>query len=228
MNMRFHSTAILILGQALESGRNLSLSLIGRCNLAVNLLQLFTKNDDLKKTIVGERHFIILSGGDAKGLGVSEARAMNDFLIEKIPSTWTIILEEKSLNTVENAINCLPFIEEENCGSLHLVTSEFHMPRAKCIFESVFKTYDFNNVELICHSSNSGFDIGNYRALSDRPSDVNRWRLCERLDFEKNALSSLNEYLNIYSLKPVENARIEVALAELRAMNVTKYHIDES
>jgi hypothetical protein len=200
--MRFHSSAILLLGQALESGQNLSISLIGRCNLALNLLQLYTGNKDLNKKLVGERHFIILSGGDANNLGISEARAMNDFLIGKFPTSCNIILEEKSLNTVENAVNCLPFVKEMNCSSVHLVTSEFHMPRAKCIFESVFKTYNFNDVELICHSSNSGFDNGDYRALSNRPNDVGKWRLGERLDFELNALSTLNEYLNIYSIEP--------------------------
>lgn len=218
--MRFHSTAVLVLGQALENNRNLSVSLIGRCNLAVRLLKHLNNGDD--DIIVGDRNFVILSGGDVKKTGISEARAMNNFMIGKYSTICEVFLEEKSKNTVENAINCLPFLEEMNCGSIYLVTSEFHMPRAKCIFESVFKTYNINDTVLICHSSNSGMDIGSYRILSDRPTDVNRWRLCERLDIEQNALSSLNDYLVKYSITPVEDDRIEAALKELRVMNITR------
>jgi DUF218 domain len=127
------------------------------------------------------------------------------------------------MNTVENALNCVDILKNLEPWNVDLVTNEFHMPRAKCIFEHVLKVKGLSDLVLKCYPANSGHSKGPYRSLHKRPSmtDAKHWRLCERLDWEENALLTLNSYLSRYSLAPVEQSRIDRALEELIELNRT-------
>jgi hypothetical protein len=207
------STVVLVLGQILEKDKSLPNTLINRVNKAISIW----KND-----CIYECKYMLLSGGDAAGLGVSEASAMRRFIIDQSPELCgNIMLEEKSMNTVENALYCKDVLEKVSCSCLHLVTNEFHMPRARCIFECVMNHDPPMKIKIECHPAESGFEAGIYRRMEDRPQDPKRWRLCERLDWEVNALTTLNEYLSKYCLGPLDDDRIQKALEEVRKMNVT-------
>jgi DUF218 domain len=211
--MRLGPTLIVILGLALERNGQLPIPLVGRLKTAVNLIS----NNNYEKPTA------LLTGADTVKCGISEAEAMKSWLGIQLRSDINYILEEQAKNTVENAIYCCDILKNLASQSIDLITNEFHMPRAKCIFEHVLNEKGLRDLRIQCHPADSGHGWGLYRPIDQRPSttDVRTWHLCERLDWERNALQTLNSYLARYSLPAVPQSRIDRALEELRELNRT-------
>lgn len=91
---------------------------------------------------MGKIKKILITGG--QGLNptnpYSEAELLKRFLIMTgVPET-DILLEEKSVNTRENALFTKEFLEKEGITTQQkfiLITSAFHIPRAKACFDQV-------------------------------------------------------------------------------------------
>lgn len=77
---------------------------------------------------------IIVSGGVQKS-GVTESYLMKKWLIEKGIDANRIIPEDKSKDTVDNALNSVEILKVNNAKNIILVTSASHIRRAKTIFE---------------------------------------------------------------------------------------------
>lgn len=81
---------------------------------------------------------ILVSGGDGRLVprfeddGTVARRLLADFGIE----TGRLIIEPRSRNTYENAVNSAAIIRRDNLGPCLLVTSAFHMPRAVGMFRT--------------------------------------------------------------------------------------------
>jgi len=214
---------------------------------------------------------IIFSGSDTARCGITEATAMEQVYIQMqqqfvhqkqlvIPSTKiirysTIIKEERSKNTVENALYCRDIINGLVASrgirkaNIHLVTSDYHMPRAKLLFENIFCVKDDDdddhddddddnddddnddyNITITCYPADSLHNryiaasdgiLCSYRPRGDRSDDSNEWTLSERLDWELNAISCVNSYLMKYGLETISENRTTRAIQQLQAMNYT-------
>jgi uncharacterized SAM-binding protein YcdF (DUF218 family) len=84
---------------------------------------------------------IIASGGrvawNGEDQSKGEAQDMASLMVMMgVPQT-AIVLEPKSLNTYQNAVNVKQILEEKNINEIILVTSAFHMPRAIAIFQKL-------------------------------------------------------------------------------------------
>ena len=77
---------------------------------------------------------IIVSGGVQKS-GVTESYLMKKWLIEKGIDANRIIPEDKSKDTVDNALNSVEILKVNNAKNIILITSASHIRRAKTIFE---------------------------------------------------------------------------------------------
>ncbi len=87
-----------------------------------------------------ECDYIIFSGGHTGG-DKSEAEAMKSIALDlKVPED-AIILEDKSKNTVENALYVKKIIERMEPDIIYVVTSPYHLPRTKIVFERVLKRH---------------------------------------------------------------------------------------
>lgn len=103
----------------------------------------------------------IIFSGAALDDGPSNAFAMRDLaLSEGVPSK-NILIDEKSQNTYENAVNSKTIIDELQAKKIILVTSPYHQRRANQTFEKVLGT----NYEVIGVS-----------AYDDRWSKSQWWR----------------------------------------------------
>lgn len=78
---------------------------------------------------------VIVSGGDPAHRGISEAEVMSRVLGESGVSLEDIILEPKSLNTFQNAMETTGLLKGFDFKLKVLVTSGFHMKRAQKYFE---------------------------------------------------------------------------------------------
>lgn len=84
----------------------------------------------------GKAPLMLVSGGsDPSVSATSEARAMQDILVEMGVPEKAMVLEEDSRNTRENATNCAKILREKGVNQVLLVTSALHMPRAKALFD---------------------------------------------------------------------------------------------
>lgn len=80
--------------------------------------------------------WIILSGGSAEGVP-SEAELMQAVIQQFGVPGERLVLEKKSRNTYQNALNTVQILHEHRMQRVLLVTSAFHMRRAQAVFEAL-------------------------------------------------------------------------------------------
>jgi len=83
------------------------------------------------------KKLIVVSGGSVFRDTESEAAAMKRFLTTIGVPSGDILEEDRSRNTLENAIFTAELLEKKGINEICLVTSAFHMPRSVRIFEFV-------------------------------------------------------------------------------------------
>lgn len=116
---------MIILGcQVLETGPSSTLQ--NRLDKALEYLEEFP---DL---------VVITSGGQGSNEPMTEAKAMADYLVEHGVSAEQIYQEGNSSNTHENLTYTIELMEEEGIsGDIIIVSSDFHLPRAKMLWKRV-------------------------------------------------------------------------------------------
>lgn len=118
------SDYLLILGARVH-GETVSLSLMERLEAGLDYLGEYPDTR------------VILSGGQGKGEHISEAEAMRRYLAARGIPEERMILENRSTNTFENMVFSRQRLEEDGIDpqsvSITLVTSDFHMLRAKLL-----------------------------------------------------------------------------------------------
>ena len=87
--------------------------------------------------------YIIPTGGDPVGAGVTEAAVMADLMKKMGISEEKIILEDQASSTVENAINVVQIIQDklgvgQDGVRLVLVTSAYHIPLTAWCFRNCY------------------------------------------------------------------------------------------
>lgn len=121
--------AIVILGYALADDGTLREPLIERLKVG---LAAANKNPNSK---------IIVTGGVPKQ-GNTEAKLMKEWLMSNGIAEERILTEDKSTDTVENALFTTAILEKEGLKDVTLVTSASHMRRALTIFTETSSFYD--------------------------------------------------------------------------------------
>ena len=95
---------------------------------------------DTTYKILSEREDLVcvVSGGQGSDEPISEAECMKNYLVKLGVSSERIIMEDKARNTIENIENTLALLrevgfseEKDGYGGLAVVTTNFHLPRAK-------------------------------------------------------------------------------------------------
>ena len=130
---------------------------------------------------MGKIKKILITGG--QGLNptnpYSEAEILKRFLIMTGMPEADIQMEEKSVNTRENALFTKEFLEKEGIATQQefvLITSAFHMPRSKKCFDKVgLKTIPF---PVDYYSHDLKYDLP--ELLFPRPEALVNWQLLVR------------------------------------------------
>jgi uncharacterized SAM-binding protein YcdF (DUF218 family) len=112
--------AIIVLGCALRGGAP-SPALARRVGCAVALLR------------QGRAPCLVLAGG---GDGPTEATAMRDIARREGIADAAILLEQRSRNTYENAVETARLLHERGFRRIILVTDRYHLPRARMLFRA--------------------------------------------------------------------------------------------
>lgn len=177
--------AIVVLGGSFIDKDTLPTWVIGRLDYAI------TKKNDCKC-------YILCSRGtthkppelDDNGFPYDECKIMANYMIKKGILPDTILLDSWSLDTIGNAYavllqHCIP----NNMRKLHIVTSDFHMPRSKSIFCKVFSLFPLDVFNLSFCETKSELAISNKEAQS-----LNSW--IERSE-SIYTLKDLHKFINL-------------------------------
>lgn len=126
--------------------------------------------DVLIKDLKNNDSYIILSGGYTNNVcNKSEAEIMKDYIIDNGVNKDIILIEDKSQNTIGNAIYTMKLLNELGFQpeKLKLITSCFHVKRSYKIFK-----YLVRNIEIdcsLCSNWNTGYsDIEKKKWLIDK------------------------------------------------------------
>lgn len=122
MPFRAHpSDCLIVLGARVKPDGSMKPTLCLRCETAF----------DAWCDGVAER--IIVCGGQMPGETRPHAEAMRDYLLEKGVPDEHILVENASLNTVQNLQNAAVIMEHRGFRSAALITSDYHLTRAMWI-----------------------------------------------------------------------------------------------
>ena len=114
---------LIILGAGLRGDR-VSLTLMERLEKGIEFL---TQHPDTK---------VIVSGGQGRGETITEAEAMRRYLVGKGIDEERIIKEDRATSTMENMKFSKEILDgqgNEGIGDITIITSDFHMLRAKML-----------------------------------------------------------------------------------------------
>ena len=123
----FDKDAIIILGCQIKKDGTLTNLLKGRVDRAIE----FSK---LQKEKIGKDIYFVPSGGKGEDEVISEADAMNNYLLDQGINKNKIIVENKSKNTYENVKFSNKLINEKiQNAKIAFSTTNYHVFRAGCI-----------------------------------------------------------------------------------------------
>lgn len=89
----------------------------------------------------GKVKFLITTGGKGRLFNLTSkslGELTKDYLINKGVNPNKVLVENKSLNTAQNAKFALEIMKKNNFNSAIVITSAYHIGRAKKIFEEIF------------------------------------------------------------------------------------------
>ncbi|MFO0666195.1 MAG: YdcF family protein [Polyangiaceae bacterium] len=165
--------AVILLGGVIEDRQ--SLSAATSADLAMNdSAERLTVTFELLRE--GRAKVAILSGGStlSRDTGRSEAALLAGALERWGITKDRLILEGRSLNTRENALFTKEIVTEKGMKSLVMVTSAFHMKRAKGCFDAVDLPVDTLPVDLRAYDSErfGGSWLPRSRALDQNTTNL--------------------------------------------------------
>jgi len=93
---------------------------------------------------------LIIMSGAARDEGIANAIAMKQIAVEQGVASNHILVEEKAINTFDNAIKTKEIIKQHKFNKIILVTSPYHQRRAILVFKKVLSDLP---VKIISHSA---------------------------------------------------------------------------
>jgi len=122
------SLALVILGGALNADGSMRDELLGRLHVGLDFARKYPN-----------AYVVCTGGGTAKeNKDVTEAGQMAAWLLEHGLEKNRLILEDRSLSTIDNAQYTLDILREQypQIASLAIVSSDYHIARASLLFET--------------------------------------------------------------------------------------------
>lgn len=144
-----NSLCIVVMGYALSSDGSMRAELIGRLEAALASAQKYPN-----------AYIACTGGGTAKNnKSVTEAGKMAQWLKNRGVDESRIIVEDRSLSTVTNAINTCRILAADYPRVTHLalITSDYHLPRSCLLFYTQAILAANQGAPLLCIAANAAY-----------------------------------------------------------------------
>ncbi|GLD98489.1 hypothetical protein PINS_up007186 [Pythium insidiosum] len=101
--------------------------------------------------------YVAPTGGESGDEGIVETEAMRNALVGMGVSPHRILMDCSATSVVQNAMQLVHVIRHLRIQTVHVVTSEFHLPRVQRCYESVFSAAASDlSTRLVFHSAPDG------------------------------------------------------------------------
>ena len=195
--------AIVVLGYELKKNfelKNIAKYRVERAN------ELFEKGLASKVIFLGSHSFWNKDKPE-----ITEAKAMRDYAISKgLPKNVTL-LEENSKDSIGNAYFVRKnYLEKNNWKKIIVVTTDFHIPKTKYVFQKVLG----NNYYFKTESTKSGLSASKVKELKLRERKVVDWFKKYFENTRDGDLEMIEKYL--YTHHPGYAKTPEVTIEEIR------------
>ncbi len=131
------SLCFAVLGFQLLQNGEMAPELLGRCETALSCLQKYPNS------------LVLLCGGPTASGNrqVSEAEVMAEWLLHEGIASDRMIIENRSLTTVENAAFACQILAEQYSGihSLVMISSDYHLPLGILLFQEAACLWNYKN-----------------------------------------------------------------------------------
>lgn len=176
---------IVVLGMKPNQDGSLKPPLDARIKTAYQFYE--KKKREVENDRKGGKVKVIVSGADVAKIGFTEAKVMSTGLKNAGIADSEIIKEDKAMNTIENAlyaIQMIPIMKNGFKTSMIVVTSDFHVPRSRYLFECVLRGLGRLDISM---------------EFAPSPDHISNNDLLDRLKFEmelqsKRMISALEKY----------------------------------
>jgi len=101
----------------------------------------------------GYGKYIIVSGGKGPGEDISEAEAMKKYLLDNGIDEASIIMEDKSKNTMENLTFSKEIMEAKGFNTAVVVSNKFHLRRVSLMCKSLQLNASYSGVFVSEHQA---------------------------------------------------------------------------
>ena len=154
--------AFVILGYELQNGE-MSEELMGRCDAAAAAAQAFPEA-------------ILVCSGGATGKNNpdrhTEAGLMREYLIQTCGiDSKRILIDERAMNTAENAVNTFEILRAQGIDTMTIVTSSYHQRRAQVLYSALAAQYAQEygySAQIVGNFCYDTEPSGNASAMDDR------------------------------------------------------------
>ena len=144
------SLCIVVMGYALASNGTMKKELVGRLQTALASAEKYPN-----------AYIVCTGGGTASDKkSATEAGEMSKWLIQKGIDPNRIIVEDKAMSTVGNALYTTQILFERypHVTHLALVTSDYHLPRSCLLFYAQAETSFAKGMPLLCVAANAAYN----------------------------------------------------------------------
>lgn len=141
----------------------------------------------------GKAGEILASGGNLDFIGPqpsTPAQEMKTLLVFMGVPDQSIVLEDQSQNTHENAVDCARILRSEKVNTILLVTSAIHMPRAVAVFQK-------QGLKVIPAPADFSVTQADWNDLTHAPAAEQLVNLLPSSGYLSMTTNALKEYLGI-------------------------------
>lgn len=204
---------IFVLAGGFDKNNSIHEWVIRRLNLAYDI---YNFNKNIKIICLGGGTYHKPPVMNDQGYVIHESTACAEYLINLGVPSNNIYKEWGSYDTIANGFFAYTnYILPMNCKNILIITSDFHMPRSKFIFNWIVKKLNDNNINLYYESvTDKGIDseIINCRTKREKNSLNNlKYKVAPSI----KSFSDFHEWMfthhKVYSVEPYENDHIDSA-----------------
>ncbi|TMW63080.1 hypothetical protein Poli38472_005698 [Pythium oligandrum] len=148
---------IVVIGGPLNSRGEPGIWVSNRIAMTIQLYWQITLSFDEDSAAPSTTCYVVPTASESSDEGIGETEAIRNALVGTGISPHHIIMDCTSTNVIDNAVQLVPILLQRHIKTIHIVTSEFHVPRVRLCYDTVLAAIsDLSSLDIVYHSAPDG------------------------------------------------------------------------